>query len=114
MEQHEPKYLVPAARAFGSRVWEQDKPIHLEENALEVADQLKIPNYQKLLEESRGDKIKDLFKKRTDEAMKTGAFGIPWLILEQEGKEDKPFFGSDRLHYICNELGVDFKGPLRN
>lgn len=114
MGQHEPQYLIPAAKTFGSRVWETDEPIDLEEHVLEVADKLKIPNYQKLLEESKGEAIKNLYKERTDEVMKTGAFGIPWLILKQEGKEDKIFFGGDRLHYICNELGVDFKGPLKD
>uniref|UniRef100_A0AC34R4X6 DSBA-like thioredoxin domain-containing protein n=1 Tax=Panagrolaimus sp. JU765 TaxID=591449 RepID=A0AC34R4X6_9BILA len=107
--ENEPKFLLPAARAFGSRVWESDEPIHTEKDVLEVAQKLKIPNYEKLLEESKTDAIKNLFKSRTDEAMKTGAYGIPWLILKQEGQKDKVFFGSDRFHYIFNELGLEFR-----
>lgn len=40
---------------------------------------------------------KDALKKSTDEALRRGAFGCPWLwVTDREGKGE-PFFGSDRL-----------------
>uniref|UniRef100_A0AC35FTZ9 Glutathione S-transferase kappa n=1 Tax=Panagrolaimus sp. PS1159 TaxID=55785 RepID=A0AC35FTZ9_9BILA len=114
LKQENPSFLVPAAREFASRSWSFDLPIHKEENIREVCSKLKIPNSEKLIEFSKNDEIKKEYQRATEEAIESGAFGAPWIILKQDGKEDLKFWGSDRLPYICNELGVDFKGALKN
>uniref|UniRef100_A0AC34F048 Glutathione S-transferase kappa n=1 Tax=Panagrolaimus sp. ES5 TaxID=591445 RepID=A0AC34F048_9BILA len=108
-----PEFLVPAAREFASRVWVYDQPIYQEENVKEVCSKLSIPDSEKLIELSKSEEIKKEYQRATEEAMKSGAFGAPWIVLKRDGKEDLKFWGSDRLHYICNELGVEFKGPLK-
>uniref|UniRef100_A0A914R325 Glutathione S-transferase kappa n=1 Tax=Panagrolaimus davidi TaxID=227884 RepID=A0A914R325_9BILA len=107
------EYFVPASREFASRVWVMDKPIYQDENIKEVCSKLEIPNSEKLIEFSKSDEIKKEYQRATEEAIESGAFGAPWIILKQDGKEDLKFWGSDRLPYICNELGVEFKGPLK-
>ncbi|RYO74423.1 hypothetical protein DL764_010826 [Monosporascus ibericus] len=52
---------------------------------------------------------KDALKKATDEALRRGAFGCPWLwVTNAEGKAE-PFFGSDRWHYIYEFLGLPYQ-----
>uniref|UniRef100_A0AC34F078 Glutathione S-transferase kappa n=1 Tax=Panagrolaimus sp. ES5 TaxID=591445 RepID=A0AC34F078_9BILA len=103
-----PPYLVPAAREFASRAWSFDLPIHEENNIREVCSKLSIPDSEKLIKLSKSEKIKKEYQRATEEAMESGAFGAPWIVLKRDGKEDLKFWGSDRLHYICNELGVEF------
>uniref|UniRef100_A0A914DVL9 DSBA-like thioredoxin domain-containing protein n=1 Tax=Acrobeloides nanus TaxID=290746 RepID=A0A914DVL9_9BILA len=95
-------------------MWSRDEPIHEIQNIKEVCDKLKIANSDKLISEINSQKVKDLLKKNTEEALAYGAFGAPWIVLKREGKEDSCFFGGDRFPILCNELGIEFQGPLKN
>ena len=56
------------------------------------------------------DDVKDLLKKTTSEAVEDGAFGLPFIIINQGkdhlGIENETFFGSDRFEVMANRLGI--------
>uniref|UniRef100_A0AC35G763 Glutathione S-transferase kappa n=1 Tax=Panagrolaimus sp. PS1159 TaxID=55785 RepID=A0AC35G763_9BILA len=85
VEQHFPDYLIPSAREFWKRIWETHQTIHTETDLKEVA-----------------------------KTFKSGAFGAPWFIIRKNGEPSHCFWGSDRIHIILNECGVDFIGPLKS
>ncbi|KAE9547519.1 hypothetical protein FO519_009271 [Halicephalobus sp. NKZ332] len=114
VEQKQPDYLVEAARAFSRRIFVEHLPVHTIDDVEKVGLRIKLPEIGKILEFSQTPEIKDLLKERTNEALESGAFGAPWIILKQEGKKDSVFFGGDRFPLICSELGIDFKGPLKS
>lgn len=53
-----------------------------------------------------------MYRKYTEDALKDGAFGLPYLVIKQEGQNDIGIFGSDRLPQICHILGKKYDGPL--
>lgn len=116
LERRNPAKVPDMARALWMRIWSRDLPIHddasIKEAALEAG--LNAQLIDQLLKESSTAEIKDLLKQRTDEAIDSGAFGAPWIVVQQPGQPEKTFFGSDRLPIICHELGVDFRGPLKS
>uniref|UniRef100_A0AC34QIL4 Glutathione S-transferase kappa n=1 Tax=Panagrolaimus sp. JU765 TaxID=591449 RepID=A0AC34QIL4_9BILA len=116
VEQTRPKDLPKLATILWSRIWSQDLPVHDEKSIYEAAQEagLDFSTAKQLLEQANSDDIRDLLKQRTEEAVASGAFGAPWIVVHEPGKPEKTFFGSDRLPMICNELGVDFEGPLKS
>ena len=81
---------------------------------MKVCEKLKIPNADNLIAEIGTQKTKDILKKNTEEALASGAFGAPWIIVKREGKDDTCFFGSDRLHLLCHELNTELQGPIKS
>jgi 2-hydroxychromene-2-carboxylate isomerase len=58
------------------------------------------------------DSVRKNLTNTTNEALQNGAYGVPWLTLEQKGKETIQLFGSDRLNILCHLLNVKFEGKL--
>ena len=56
------------------------------------------------------DDVKSLLKTTTSQAVEDGAFGVPFIIVNQGkdhlGIENETFFGSDRFEMIANRLGI--------
>ncbi|KAH7698025.1 hypothetical protein AAVH_34886 [Aphelenchoides avenae] len=114
LQMKRPECLRPAARELWSRVWLRDEPIHEIKHIKEVCEKLSIPGADEIIENASSQQVKAALKRNTDEALDSGAFGAPWIILKREGHPDLPFFGSDRLPVICDLLGCEYRGPLRN
>ncbi|KAE9550318.1 hypothetical protein FO519_006478 [Halicephalobus sp. NKZ332] len=116
LERKNPEKVPDMARAFWMRLWSRDLTIHDEASIKAAASEAGLSPQlaETLLKESNTTEIKELLKQRTDEAIESGAFGAPWIVIREPGKPDKTFFGSDRLPIICNELGVEFQGPLKS
>ncbi|KIH67749.1 hypothetical protein ANCDUO_01915 [Ancylostoma duodenale] len=55
--------------------------------------------------------VEDELRKNTSDAINSGAFGAPWIIVHKDG-EEHAFFGSDRLHLIGHLIGQRFQGGL--
>ena len=73
-----------------------------------------LQNVEKFIELANSTKIKGLLKQRTEEAVESGAFGAPWIVLRKEGQPNRCFWGSDRLPLVLNEVGVEFTGPMKS
>lgn len=56
------------------------------------------------------DDVKSLLKTTTSQAVEDGAFGLPFIIINQGkdhlGIENETYFGSDRFEVIANRLGI--------
>ena len=56
------------------------------------------------------DDVKSLLKTTTSQAVEDGAFGLPFIIINQGkdhlGIENETFFGSDRFEVMANRLGI--------
>jgi hypothetical protein len=52
-----------------------------------ICEKLQIPQSQQLIESCNSAEVKSLLKERTEEAMATGAFGLPWIVLKREGQK---------------------------
>lgn len=111
---HEPKFLVPAARAAWQRIWSDDLPCDNSEHFLQIAKKIGLPNGEKFAENWNNAEAKELIAKNTQEAIDHGAFGAPWILLRRPGQEDvEAIFGSDRFHIIADMLDAPFPGPLK-
>ncbi|KAI6225493.1 Rap1 GTPase-activating protein 1 [Aphelenchoides fujianensis] len=82
-----------AMRVLYHRLFFEDKDIFSEEEVRAALDAVEFPNRERLFQLMKTKEIKEELHKNTDEALKHGAFGVPWLVLE---REDEP----------------DFEGPL--
>lgn len=49
-----------------------------------------------ILTAAKSQEVKDLLARSTGEALEKGAFGAPWLWVEDGTGRGEPFFGSDR------------------
>ena len=56
-------------------------------------------NPKKFLQEAINEKVKDELKKRTDDALNKGIFGVPSFVANK-----KLFWGQDRLEFVIKEL----------
>eukprot|EP01129_Flabellula_baltica_P000796 TRINITY_DN10748_c0_g1_i1.p1 TRINITY_DN10748_c0_g1~~TRINITY_DN10748_c0_g1_i1.p1 ORF type:complete len:257 (-),score=56.61 TRINITY_DN10748_c0_g1_i1:36-755(-) len=54
-------------------------------------------------------KYKQALMTATDEAIERGAFGVPTFFVKQEDGEDEMYFGSDRLEYMMNDVGIPWQ-----
>lgn len=50
---------------------------------------------------------KSLILKNTEEALKLGAYGVPFWRIKNDKGEVETFFGSDRFHHIARFIGID-------
>ncbi|KAI6213120.1 hypothetical protein M3Y94_00112800 [Aphelenchoides besseyi] len=109
---NQPADLRALMRGFWTRFFVEDKNIFDIEDIREVCAKLNISNVDKLIQQSEEQNIADKYRKYTNEAVESDAFGLPWMLLQNEGQKPKKFFGTDRLPILFNELGVKFDGPL--
>jgi glutathione S-transferase kappa 1 len=68
---------------------------------------------QALLAASSSPSVKDTLRRTTEEAIRLGAFGVPFMSLEGDSVPDdcRCWFGSDRLEQIAAVLQKPWHGP---
>jgi DSBA-like thioredoxin domain len=68
---------------------------------------------EQLVAASGAPSIKEELRLATEEALRLGAFGTPFIVLSGEGipEDCRVFFGSDRLEHIAAVLGKQWRGP---
>ncbi|KAI1719933.1 DSBA-like thioredoxin domain-containing protein [Ditylenchus destructor] len=113
LDMRQKELVVPVAREFWMRLWSREQTIHEPEDIVQVCKDLKIPNHDEIIQFAKDQQVKDRLKSTTDEAIKAGAFGMPWIVVKREGMEDVSIFGSDRLPLICHLLNSPFNGPMK-
>nr|CAD2129360.1 unnamed protein product [Meloidogyne enterolobii] len=111
-----PEYLIDASREYWMKAWSRHEPFYGIDTIIEICKKLNIPEEKNLLEATQSTDASNLLKERTNEVLKLGAFGLPWITLKRNisgNEEIFSFWGSDRLPIICNLLGKEFYGPLK-
>ncbi|KAI0101016.1 thioredoxin-like protein [Nemania sp. FL0031] len=61
---------------------------------------------------AKEQKTKEQLRKNTDEALRQGAFGAPWMMVRNSAGVVEPFFGSDRFAQMYEFLGLSYS-PLK-
>jgi 2-hydroxychromene-2-carboxylate isomerase len=94
LEREHPEAAIPFARAVFAAHFGAGSDIGSIEATLDIAESCGIE--RTALEAAlRSAKLKNLFRRRTDEAITRGIFGSPFFIVD-----DEPFWGADRLPMI--------------
>lgn len=57
--------------------------------------------------ELAGGEAKQILLKNTDQAFADGAFGLPWLVCENDRGEKEGFWGVDHLGVMLDFLGLE-------
>ena len=67
---------------------------------------------QQTVSQINSTEVKQALRAATEEAVKQGAFGAPWMHLQGDGiaAEDRFFFGADRLEQVACVLGERWLG----
>ena len=67
---------------------------------------LGIPAAEDVLSKATSPEIKQLLMENTDEALASGAFGLPWFKATNSKGEEECYWGFDHLGQVCNHLGL--------
>lgn len=59
-----------------------------------------------ILAARRTQQYKDALLGATNAALSSGAFGAPWIMVQNDAGSKQPFWGSDRFHLIYDFLGL--------
>jgi 2-hydroxychromene-2-carboxylate isomerase len=106
-----PQKLVLLSRAFWNRAWGQGRDIGKDEEVLQCLQTvLSNDEIKDLIQKSEGSAIKEELKRVTKEAVASGSFGAPWIIVKNESKTES-FWGSDRFEAISFFLDKPWLGP---
>ncbi|KAI0122983.1 hypothetical protein BJ170DRAFT_119908 [Xylariales sp. AK1849] len=65
---------------------------------------------ERILEAAKERGAKDQLRQTTDDALKTGGFGAPWMLVRNEEGKVEPFFGSDRFAQVYQFLRLPYRG----
>ncbi|XP_076033928.1 glutathione S-transferase kappa 1-like [Oratosquilla oratoria] len=107
-----PEHLESASRALWMAVWNRDTDFTtieiLQHAGLEAG--LKEEQLAKVREYMSAQFTKEKLKENTMQAVNYGAFGAP-TIVAHVNEEPAMFFGSDRFHLLCQEIGEKWEGP---
>ncbi|PMD66675.1 thioredoxin-like protein [Hyaloscypha bicolor E] len=78
-------------------------------DTLETTGLFAPPQISDIVSATKEQEWKDKLLANTQKVLDQGAFGAPWMWVQNgEGKEE-PFFGSDRFHFMWTFLGVPFR-----
>ncbi|KAI6225492.1 Glutathione S-transferase kappa 1 [Aphelenchoides fujianensis] len=101
-----------AIRTLFTSLYVNDEDIFEEADVRKIFDRAEFPHRERLFELMNTKEVKQELTATTNEAADLGAFGVPWLVLKREGREDVVLFGSDRLPVLCHLLDAKFEGRL--
>ncbi|KAK0555331.1 hypothetical protein OC846_001759 [Tilletia horrida] len=106
---------IPAIDACFAAVWSNDKRLLTPEQIYDAVGSLWSADQKdevlKLIKESGSREHKDRLKAESASvAQESGAFGLPWIVIEKDG-HTSTWFGSDRFEQIAAVLGAEWKGP---
>ncbi|TGJ81389.1 hypothetical protein E0Z10_g7379 [Xylaria hypoxylon] len=74
--------------------------------------QFSTDDVDKIMTLAKGKHSKDELRENTDEALRQGGFGAPWIMVRNSSGVTEPFFGSDRFAQIYEFLGLPYS-PLK-
>ncbi|KAF8364159.1 hypothetical protein PRIPAC_91082 [Pristionchus pacificus] len=111
-----PEKAEEVSRQLFDRFWIDNKPVKSEEDLRECLKRAMVdaPGVEELMGLIKKPEIKEALKKNTKEAQDIGAFGLPWIEVNNAGGGRETYFGSDRLPIIGEFIGQTYHGPLRH
>lgn len=97
--------------AMEKGLWVDAKDVEQEEECKEIVAKAvgddKAALVWKTLKEE-GDKVKAELKRVTEEAIASGAFGVPWMVVESKTGEKDIIWGVDHLDVVAEMCGVQW------
>ena len=108
-----PDYLESCSREFWHRCWSEDLDATKDTSIFMVASRagLKEDEILNCLEEIQTEELKSILKNATSDAVRIGAFGLPFITIDVDEKLHT-FWGSDRFEIIANTIGKKWHGPV--
>ncbi|KAI9202257.1 glutathione S-transferase kappa 1 [Polychytrium aggregatum] len=106
--------LLDLSFDYWKAYWGDNQPLSSPETLARVLRaRVGASKAEEYIQLSKTAKFKDQLVAVTKAATEQyGAFGMPWIIVEQEGREPESFFGSDRFETMAIRLGLPWHGPL--
>lgn len=103
-----PGDLEEASRQMWMRTWSRDLPLSEPAHVAEalVAAGVPPPEADALAAAASLPEAKEALAAATQEAVDSGAFGAPWIVVD-----DETYFGSDRFEQIAEQIGRRWDGP---
>ncbi|KAI1747512.1 thioredoxin-like protein [Xylaria castorea] len=74
--------------------------------------QFSATEIDKIIALAKERESKDELRRNTDEALRQGGFGAPWMMVRNSAGVVEPFFGSDRFAQVYEFLGLPYS-PLK-
>lgn len=114
----EENFKVPARFPFDTRnyLYELVKMIEEGTKSSKEIDEFVMKTWIKIFHEgdietgpepANKSHCKYLLMKNTEEALKLGAYGVPFWRIKNDKGQVETFFGSDRFHHIAKFIGID-------
>lgn len=103
------KAIIKSLDAFYEAYWVQGRTITDKDVVLDVVKKIVgggAQEAERVVEVSGGDG-KQLLLKNTDLAFAEGAFGLPWMVCENDRGEKEGFWGCDHLGFVLEFLGIE-------
>lgn len=109
------KAIIGAVDAFYEAYWGQARDITDKEVVQDVLGKVVGAGEVGKVLEVTGNEGKKMLLENTEEAFKEGAFGLPWMVCENDRGEKEGFWGVDHLGCVLDFLGIEKpnKGPWR-
>ncbi|KAF2964700.1 hypothetical protein GQX73_g8886 [Xylaria multiplex] len=82
------------------------------DNKSEESRQFSTHDVKNVMALAKEEQTKDELRKNTDEALRQGGFGAPWMMVRNLSGTVEPFFGSDRFAQVYEFLGLPYS-PLK-
>lgn len=102
------KAIIKSLDAFYEAYWIQGRIITDKDVVLDVVKKIvgSPGEVEKVLEVSGGEGKQQLVK-NTDLAFAEGAFGLPWMVCENDRGEKDGFWGCDHMGLVLDFLGIE-------
>ena len=103
-----PECVGDLSRNLWYRCWSEDMDIGKDASLALVGRRAGLGEEEALdcIEAMETEEVKALLKETTSEAVREGAFGLPYLVFHKRRNEGvETFFGSDRFELIASVLG---------
>ncbi|EON65021.1 hypothetical protein W97_04256 [Coniosporium apollinis CBS 100218] len=113
---HNPTALRSAIAACYDTFWVRGKPIQDPAIlAAALASVLGQSQAQEVMNEVGSQEARNLLSENTEEALREGAFGLPWIVATNPAGEKEAFWGFDHLAQVVDHLGLERprEGPWR-
>lgn len=113
-----PNYLERATDRLFDMMWadernEDDEVTISKERYAVLLESIDIPHtdISKCLEMIESSTVKASLKENVANAVSSGAFGLPFIVVNRRNEKDQVYFGSDRFEQMATINGWKWYGP---